>query len=71
MIHIVCVYFSAKWHEVTQFTSERYQLLSLSQHYRKSSQNLSQHLENIEAKLELPLSIKNKVKKENSKAKVG
>ena len=57
---------------MTRFSSEQYQLLALSQHYTKSSEEIVEYLHTLEQKLEgdVPMSVQKKLKEGNIAAKV-
>lgn len=65
-------FFSDKWDELTRFSSQQYQVLSLSLHYMEASDGIVNYLQKTESKLkgDIPDSVREKIKKENERAKV-
>ena len=64
---------TTKWHQLSTYVSEQYQILSLSLHFTQASENILSYLNNIEEKLKsnIPEDVKEKIQEENEKAKVG
>eukprot|EP00111_Clytia_hemisphaerica_P004722 TCONS_00013567-protein len=60
-----------KWHQLSTYISQQYQVLSLSLHFTEASENIMNYLVNIEEKLksDIPDELKAKIHEENQKAK--